>query len=136
MVAYATVRDMIDRFGEVEMIHLTAKTGEPAETVDVNAVTTTIGDVSAIVDTYLRKRYQVPLDIVIPEINLGVCKLVRYELSQGEQKTPAEQTKVARDEVITWLKDVAAGRVELDLTEVDPGTDSWAEASTREPVFR
>lgn len=136
MVAYATVQDMIDRFGEVEMIHLTAKTGEPAETVDVNAVTTTIGDVSAIVDTYLRKRYQVPLDIVIPEINLGVCKLVRYELSQGEQKTPAEQTKVARDEVITWLKDVAAGRVELDLTEVDPGTDSWAEASTREPVFR
>lgn len=136
MPAYATVRDMIDRFGEVEMIHLTAKTGEPAETVDVDAVNAAITDMSAVADTYLRKRYQVPLDVPIPEVTRCVCRLVRYELSQGEQKTPAEQTRVARDEEIAWLKDVAAGRVELDLTEVDPGTDSFAEAATREAIFR
>ncbi len=136
MPAYASVQDMITRFGETEMIRLTTPSGQDMDTVVWAPAETALADVSAQIDTYLRKRYEVPLDIVPPEINLAACKLARYELMHGEDKQPSEQVKVARDEVVRWLGEIAVGKVLLDLTEVAAGDNSFAMVSTRRPVFR
>jgi phage gp36-like protein len=136
MPAYASVQDMITRFGESEMIRLTTPSGQAMDAVVIEPAEAALFDVSATIDTYLRKRYEVPLDIVPPEINQAACKLARYELAHGEDKQPSEQMKVARDEVTSWLMKISLGQVLLDLTEVAAGDNSFAMASTRRPVFR
>ena len=136
MPAYATVQDMITRFGEMEMIRLTTPSGADMDAVITEKAEAALADASALIDTYLRKRYEVPLDIVPPEITRACCMLARYDLSLGEDKQPPEQTKANRDEVTSWLRDISLGKVLLDLTEVAAGDNSFAQASTRCAVFR
>jgi phage gp36-like protein len=136
MPAYATVSDMITRFGETEMIRLTTPSGQAMDAVVMAPAETALADASALIDTYLRKRYLVPLDIVPSEINVTACHLARYALAHGEDKQPSEQMKVARDEAVRWLGDVSRGITLLDLTEVAAGDNSYAMVQTRRPVFR
>ncbi len=133
---YATLQDMIDRFGQTEMIRLTTPDGQPMETVQEPIVDNALVYAASLIDSYLRKRYAVPLDLVPAEINRACMMIARYELSIGEQKTVSEETRLARKDCISWLDDVAAGKVLLDLQEVPSGDDSYAQASTRQQVFR
>jgi phage gp36-like protein len=135
MPAYATVSDLSTRFGETELIRLTTPSGQAMDTVVIEKAEAALADASAMIDTYLRKRYEVPLDIVPAEISRACCILARYDLSLGEDKLPPEQTKATRDETVGWLKLISLGQVLLDLTEVAAGDNSFAQASTRRPVF-
>ena len=51
---YATVQDMIDRFGETHLIRLSRPEDRTAETVDEEKVNTALRDVSAVIDGYTR----------------------------------------------------------------------------------
>jgi phage gp36-like protein len=88
-----------------------------------------------LIDTYLRKRYQVPLAVAPAEISRAACMLARYDLSHGENKEPSEQTRLARKEVIDWLGQITRGEVLLDLAEVEPGDDSYAQMQDRPQMF-
>ncbi len=133
---YASVDSMIARFGETEMIRLTTPSGEPMTAVVAGPAEAALVYASSLIDTYLRKRYAVPLDLVPAEIERACLMIARHELSIGEQKTPSEETKDALKTTMDWLRDVATGKVELDLAEVPSGDDSYAMASTRCQVFR
>jgi phage gp36-like protein len=130
-MAYATVSDMVSRFGEAEMIRLTTPEGQDAIAIDTVAVTRALTEASMLVDSYARKRYLVPMTIVPPEIARATCMLARYDLSLGENREPSEQTRLARKEVLDWLRDVSTGAVLLDLAEVPAGDDSYAEMQDR-----
>jgi phage gp36-like protein len=136
MPAYACVQDMITRFGETEMIRLTTPSGQDMDAVIIEKAEAALADASAFIDTFLRKRYEVPLDIVPPEIGRACGILARYDLYLGEDKQPSEQVKITRDETVRWLERIALGQVLLDLTEVAAGDNSFAQVSTRRPVFR
>lgn len=136
MPAYATVTDMITRFGETEMIRLTTPSGADMDAVVCEKAEAALADASAQIDTYLRKRYMVPLDLVPPEIGRACCILARYDLYLGEDKQPSDQVKETRAEVVRWLGEISLGRVLLDLTEVEAGDNSYAQAQTRCPVYR
>ncbi len=130
-MAYATVADMIVRYGEVELIRLSTPADQPMETIQHEAVERALRDGSDIADTHLRKRYRVPLDIVPAIVTRAVCILARYDLQTGEQKTISEDARDQRKDVMDWLRDIAAGKVLLDLEEVAAGDESYAQMSAR-----
>lgn len=134
-MAYASVQDMVDRFGQTEMIRLTTPDGAEMVSLDADAIARALEEASAQIDTYLRKRYLVPLSAAPYEIRRAACHMARYDLSMGENREPGEQVRLARKEVMDWLQQIASGAVLLDLDEVQSGDDSYAQVSTRCPVF-
>lgn len=122
---------MVDRFGQVELIRLTTPADQDMDTVQADPVLRALDEASALIDGYLRRRYQVPLDLVPAEVKRATCFLARYDLSQGENKEPSEQVVSARKETISWLTQVSKGEVLLPLAEVAPGDNSFARVQTR-----
>lgn len=112
---YATVADLIARYGEDELTRLTAAPDADPYVVDEAKAAVALADASATIDSYLRPRYRLPLAIVPEILRRDTCALARYELHHGSDRTPTDQVKAARDEVMAWLRDVAAGRAQLDL---------------------
>lgn len=134
-MAYATVADMIERFGEAEMIRVSTPDGADMVAVVCEPVEAALREVSAVIDSYLRKRYRTPLDVAPDEVTRACCILARYELSTGGQRQPTETMTAARKETIDWLSLIARGTVLLDLQEVDIGDQSFAQTESRRPVY-
>jgi phage gp36-like protein len=134
-MAYATIADMVLRFGEAELIRATTPDGAEAVAIVPAPVHVALREASAVIDGYLRKRYRVPLDLAPDEINRACCHLARYDLSLGGERSPSEQTTKNRDDMISWLGRISRGEVLLDLAEVAPGEESFATMQTRRDVF-
>lgn len=133
---YASAADMTARFGEEEMIHLTAAPGALDGPPNAARIETALAETSALIDSYLRRRYLVPLVAPIPvEIVRAACILARYDLAHGEQKDPTEQMRLARKEVITWLEQLATGDVQLDGAPLSGGSGAGARRQDRERAF-
>ena len=138
-MSYASVADMIARFGEIEMVRLSTPRGMEMSIVQTQPVQTALDGCSATIDSYVRKRYAVPLgvapDVVPPEINRCCCILARYELAGIEGRDSSERVRDDFKAQMAWLRDIADGRVVLALAEVSPADESYAQASTRCAVF-
>jgi phage gp36-like protein len=134
-MAYAAVRDMIERFGQAEMIRLTTADGAQMVAVNEEPILRALDDASAIIDTWLRKRYRMPLTVAPPEIRRACCILARYDLSTGEQRNPSEQIIEERKETMTWLRAIGTGTALLDLAEVTISDQSYATQQSRSPVY-
>jgi phage gp36-like protein len=136
---YATITDMILKFGTVEMIRHSVAGGELPAHVEAPRVEDALAASSVLIDSYLRKRYPLPLPQPPSELNRAACVLARYDLATGADRSPSEDMRLARKEVIAWLEAIAAGRVEL--AGVAPIGTSGAEAqgarvSDRPAAFR
>ena len=125
-MAYATSDDMVARYGQTEMIRLSTPFGQDMLWVVTDPINTALDDASSVVDTYLRRRYAVPLQAAPPEIRRACQLLARYDLYQGEQKSPTEQVIKDRDETLAWLRAVSRGDVVLDLREMLSQDESTA----------
>ncbi len=132
---YSSVTDMISRFGQTEMIRLTTPPDQEMETVHADLLTRALVEASALIDSYLRARYTVPVVDVLPEITRAAAMLARYDLSLGEAREPSEQTRLARKEIIEWLERLHDGKAVLDIITAPPGDDSFAFAITRDPIY-
>lgn len=132
---YATVADMVARFGPDEIIRLSTPSGQDLVGVQSAPVLTALEEASSQIDSYLRRRYAVPLDVVPAEILRATCHLARYDLQMGEQKEPSEQARLARKEAIEWLTKITEGKVVLDLQQVPAGDESFSQAQARDEVF-
>jgi len=134
---YATVQSMVDRFGETEVLRLSQPEDRTSETIVDAKVELAIADASSLIDDYLRGRYAVPLQAAPDSIVRAACVLARYDLAKGERTEPAEQMRLDRKEVISWLEGIAAGRVNIDAPPAQ-GAGSigdGARMTDREPAF-
>lgn len=134
-MAYATTADMIARFGEAEMISLTADPGNLAGPVVTARSDRALAEASALIDSYLRRRYLVPLAAAPAEILRACCILARYDLAQGEQRDPTEQMRLARKETIAWLEMLASGTALLDGVPLAGSAGAGGRVQDRERVF-
>jgi phage gp36-like protein len=134
-MAYAGVQDMIDRFGQVEMIRLTTPADQDMDTVQTDPVERALEDASALIDGYLRRRYQVPLDLVPAEIRRAACMLARFDLATGDNREASERAAQDRKDTVSWLTQISKGEVLLSLAEVAVGDQSFAQVQTRGAVF-
>jgi phage gp36-like protein len=134
-MAYATVTDMIGRFGETEMLRLSSVDGVLPETVNAAPVEQAIADADAIIDSYLRKRHAVPLAPVPQALTRASCILARYDLSVGGDREPATQVKDDRKDIIAWLTQIANGTVTLEGVSTPIAPSSSGRAQDRERMF-
>ena len=109
-MSYATQQDLIDRYGEQEVIQLTDRADPPAETIDAAVVAKALADAGAMIDGYLGGRYTLPLATVPPVLTGYAGDIARYRL-YGDA-APDRVEKAYRD-AIRFLEMVAAGKISL-----------------------
>lgn len=138
-MAYASVQDLIDRFGSTEIIRLSRPEDRTAETVDGAKVQTALVDASSTLDGYLRDRYVLPIADPPKDIVRAVCVLARHDLASSGRSDPTDQMVEARKEVIAWLKAISDGIVRLDAPKAGAQdgnpNGSGARISDREKTF-
>jgi phage gp36-like protein len=142
-MSYATTQHLIDRYGDTEIARLSAAYGAEVA-VDAARCEVALGIATALVDSYLRARYQVPLADPPLEVVSAVLTIARHELAQGDGREPTTQMIEARKETVAWLGKVADGKVLVagassseDGSSVPDaaGADSGACVQDREPMI-
>jgi phage gp36-like protein len=132
-MAYATVNDMINRFGATEMVRLTTPSDQEMDGVVATVAETALNSAGAIMDSYIGRRYRVPMDVPPAVVTDTCCDIARFKLSSGDQKTCSEEVRVRHKDAMDWLRDVSVGKVVLELDEVAAGDESHAQVSTGRP---
>lgn len=123
---YATVQDMVDRFGELELIQLTAGAGGDA--VNTDKAEQALFDAQAFVDGFVGAVYQLPLSgcakpaptvedpgaialVPPPSLTRAVCDVARYYLY--DQVAPEHEVFVRFKAAQQSLQGLADGKTVL-----------------------
>ncbi len=108
-MSYASVSDMVTRFGEAELLRLAMT---PAGELDDAAITVALQDASALIDGYLAGRYPLPLAHV-PTALVPICADIARHRLYGEQAP--EQIGKRYEAALAFLKSVGKGELALGL---------------------
>ncbi len=133
-MTYASQQNLIDRFGQDELIQLTGRASLDA--IDATVVARALADADAEINGYLSTRYTLPLSPVPAVLEKLACDIARYQLFEN---AATEIVKQRYENAVRFLKDVAAGKVTLG---VDGNGDTAAtisnsvQISSTTPVFR
>lgn len=111
-MSYATKQDMIDRFGETELVQITNQEDHAAETIDDSVLNQALADADAEIDGYLIGRYALPLASVPATLKRNACDIARYHLYDDRV---TEQVQKRYDNVIAFLRMLAKGDASLGL---------------------
>lgn len=127
---YCTRADLTTRFGEAEVLQLSdrARVGVIDEAVVNRAIT----DAGAEIDGYLAGRYELPLVGVPAVLTLYACDMARYRLFEDGAY---EQVVERYNSALRYLRDVAAGRVQLLPVGPDDQPEHEVQFTARERVF-
>lgn len=112
-MAYVTQQDLVDRFGEGELIRLTNPDNYGATEVDTARLDGAIADAEALVDGYLGGRYEVPLKPVPRVITRVSADLARYYLYDEGAPEPVAQRY---EEALRFLRSCARGEAGLGVS--------------------
>lgn len=133
-MTYATQQNLIDRFGEEELIQLTDR--ENLGVVNATVVSRALADADALINGYLIGRYTLPLATPVPDVlERLACDIARYSLHEFK---PTETVEIRYRDALELLRDVSKGRADLGLSNTDnkPASKNLAEISSTTPVFR
>ncbi|PHS48758.1 MAG: hypothetical protein COB05_04410 [Marinobacter sp.] len=109
---YCSAQDMIDRFGERELIELTDR--DHTGVVDQTVIRQAIQDATAEVDGYLAGRYQLPLSQPPLVLVRVCCDIARFLLYDDNLPEVVEKRHKS---VVDLLRQVSSGRVSLGVSE-------------------
>ena len=110
-MSYATVTDLVVRFGEQELVQLTNWTG--AGVIDVAIAQQALDDAEAEINGYLAVRHTLPLASVPPLLARIACDIARYRLWDDRA---SEEVRMRYEDARRVLEAIAAGRVTLGVT--------------------
>lgn len=105
---YCTQQDLVDRYGEGELLQLADRDVDGV--IDAVVIAQAIADADAEIDSYLLDRYSLPLSEVPPALTLAACRIARFQLYVAEV---TDRVQGDYDHTIAWLRDVARGVVRL-----------------------
>ncbi|MCK9987645.1 MAG: hypothetical protein AzoDbin1_04117 [Azoarcus sp.] len=123
---YATVADMIARYGERELVQLTDVTNIPPSTIDTPRVETKLTDAAAFVDGYVGQVYRLPLAgcaqpvtvpgtdpvyVAPPVLTRLTCDLARYYLY--DDLAPENEVYRRYKAAVRELEAIATGAAQL-----------------------
>lgn len=123
-MAYATVEDMIARFGELEVLQLTDRNQEGV--IDKTVVKTALDDATAEIDAYLG-RFRRPFEDVPPILVRLCCDIARYRLTAAQGVLITEEIRNRyKIDVLELLKALAKGDIQLGID--DAGAEIQADS--------
>lgn len=106
---YCTMQDLIDRFGEDELIQLTDRAN--LGVIDDSVLNQAIADADAEINGYLAN-YSLPLATVPIVLVRSACDIARYFLYDD---AATEQVTKRHDDVLKFLGQVAKGTISLGV---------------------
>ena len=114
-MAYLTNADIQERLGSQAYVQLTDDDGDGV--ADVGVVDETRLGAEGEVDSYLARRYRVPIDVSAHTEIAGLLEsialdLAEYRLRSRRPPVPAETVR-KHSQASDWLKGVADGRIDL-----------------------
>lgn len=113
-MAYATLQDLIERFGEKELVQRTDRANRPPTTIDPTVAGEALEGASSLADGYLGKVFALPLPSTPRVLVDKVCAVARYHLRDESADDKSAVVRNYRD-AIAWLRDVSTGVVKLDV---------------------
>ncbi|STZ76333.1 gp436 family protein [Bergeriella denitrificans] len=124
-MAYATVDDMVARFGDLELIQLTDRDRDGRINAEVAAVA--LEDATAEIDAYLG-RFRLPFEKVPPVLVRLCCDIARYRLTSASGVLITEEIRNRyKIDVLDLLKALAKGEVQLGLDDDGSPVESDAD---------
>lgn len=137
-MAYATVKDMVARFSELEVIQLTDRNQDGLIDEDVAAVA--LADATAEIDAYLG-RFKRPFADVPPILKRLCCDIARYRLTAANGVLITDEIRNRyKIDVLDLLRAMAKGEVQLGVDdsgeEVAAGEDGIVFVNGKNKVFR
>lgn len=115
MAAYAEVQDLIDRYGEDEILQLTDR--DDSGQVDDTVAQTALDDAEAEVDGYLGGRYELPLESPPRILSRITTDIARYHLHDG---VPPDHVNKRYEDAVKFLQKIAEGKVSLGASTAPP----------------
>lgn len=119
MTTYASQQNMIDRFGEDELIQLTDRTNMGA--IDTAVLGQALADADTEINSYLAAVCTLPLVSVPARLGKIAADIARYQLYDTRA---SDQVRARYTDAIAFLKQVVAGSASLGL---DPMNQPLAE---------
>lgn len=111
-MSYATQADLVERFGEREVIALSDPDG--LGQIDASRIATAIGHAGDEIDSYLGGRYGLPL-AAVPRLLVGICcDIVRYRMS-GSDVTETAKVRDRFLDATNRLEKIRDGKLTLGL---------------------
>lgn len=136
-MAYATVKDIVARFSELEVIQLTDRNQDGLIDEDVAAVA--LADATAEIDAYLG-RFKRPFTDVPPILKRLCCDIARYRLTAANGVLITDEIRNRyKIDVLDLLRAMAKGEVQLGVDdsgeEVAAGEDGIVFVNGKNKVF-
>jgi phage gp36-like protein len=118
-----TVADMVTAFGEEEMLQIAGEGPRDMRALDTAKIEEAILHASGLVIGYVRDRWPAAVDGT-PMLKGFAADIARWRLrGRGGQQSAMNETVQKRyDEAVARLKDIAAGRLTLDVAATE-GSD-------------
>jgi len=133
-MAYCELQDLIDRFGERELIDAADRDGDGAP--DAEVVAAACEDAAAEIDARLACRYAVPFARSTRILRALACDIARHELLTPR---PHEEAIRRYEAAVKLLESIASGELSLGADEADAeaGTGSRPKVrfKARRPSF-
>ncbi|KZN57603.1 hypothetical protein N473_06910 [Pseudoalteromonas luteoviolacea CPMOR-1] len=128
---YCTRDDLIAKFGERELVTLTAERGEDA--INETRLTDAISSVNEVIDAHIAMRYPLPLPTVPGVLKRIAINIVRADIDQR----PAERVTEDKKSAMQLLTKISKGELSLGLeaSEPEPQALDLAEMQSFESVF-
>ena len=111
-MSYATIQDVIARYGDDLLLILTDRDGDGAADMDV--VDQALQDAAAEIDTYLAAKYQLPVTTTVPALVRVSVDIVVYRLA-ADRSTGTDEQRKRYEDAVSWLTKVSRGDVSLGL---------------------
>lgn len=135
-MSYATIQDMIDQFGEHEVIALTDREvlGVPNAAVAARALKTASSDM----DGYLAGRYTLPLPFVTDKLRDLCCDIARYKLC-GAGVTATDLIRLRYKDAIRDLTAIRDKQMDIGIPDAGqiaaPAESASVKVASRPSVF-
>jgi len=117
MAVYATLQNLIDRFGNDALLIAADRDGDGQ--VDADVVEQALADADAEIDTYVGQQYKLPLNTV-PRILTKLAVDIAFDTLSPEADTATEHRKTRCEKAIQLLKAIAKGEVSLGIQQGTP----------------
>ena len=132
-MAYSSQSDLEKRLTSDELVSLADLNGDGS--ADAAVIAQAICDADALIDSYVRVRgADVPLSPAPDSVQSASVTLAHYYLCLGRQSV-SEEVQRARDQVVQWLTEVAAGNatlgIDTDHTGAEPAQGVEFESQSR-----
>jgi phage gp36-like protein len=118
-MAYATLQQLIDRFGEAMLIALTDRGPVEQGAIDTAVVDRAALDADAMINGYLAGRYQ-PL-VTVPALIADIASAIM--IWKLHITTPEDKIKADYDAALRTLRDIASGLIRIpDAAGLEPAS--------------